>query len=114
MANNCSSGSDVKKPGLLEVSPGLFVDPTVRRECANGSGWVLLDPKGMQQLGLPWNQRRQLWRLNEAGFIRMAIYTPKMALLELQSWREHLVRVQDPWFWDKDGANLRKYRGTYA
>lgn len=101
---------------LIQAAPGIFVDPIKRHELALAPDveWERLDDAGMKRIGMSDQQENSLLRLAEAGFITIARVTPRLLLLNMQSWREHIARVaNDPWFWDQDGRNLFKYRGTY-
>jgi hypothetical protein len=60
------------------------------------------------------SQHKTIRRLAEAGFIKVTFIAPRVWLLDLASWNQHVERVSaDPWFWDPEGKNLARYRGTY-
>lgn len=114
-----SSCSNSEKPSVLvRVAPGIYIDPTQRTDAYPGQHWLLLDRKGYEQLGIAgfgenkWETMRRLW---EAGLIRLSLISPKLALLDLDSWKAHLRRCEeDPWLWDREGPVLKAYRRTYA
>lgn len=110
--DNFTSGS---KPILIQVAPGVWVDPT-RHQFHAQRKYILLDGLGYRQLGLadsacsPWPIMRRLWI---AGKIKIHQISPRCALLDLESWNRHLEACSDPDFWDKASENLNEYRGAY-
>ena len=115
---SCSSRCESMPKNLLRVAPGIYIDPTQRTEVYPGQSWMLLDKKGYEQLGIAgfgenkWETMRRLW---EAGLIKLSLISPKLALLDLDSWKEHIRRCEeDPWIWDREGPVLKAYRRTYS
>lgn len=52
-----------------------------------------------------------MYRLHRAGFIEMVKAAPRMYLLNLDSWFNHLARVaEDPDFWAEGNGNIEAYR----
>jgi hypothetical protein len=112
MANN--SNSSESQGNLVQIAPGVFVDKSIRRQISQNRKVMLLDEAGYRALGLTEKQRNSLWRLCEAGMLKIYPVTPRVRLLDMQSWNEHMERLEsDPWFWD-DPANIQHYRGTYS
>lgn len=116
MTRSCSSSERPKN--LIRVAPGIYIDPTQRTRVDSGQKFVLLDRKGYEQLGISgfgpekWETMRRLW---EAGLIKLSLISPKLPLLDLASWQEHLRRCEeDPWLWDREGPVLKAYRRTYS
>lgn len=98
--------------GFIEVAPGVYVDPSLRAQLAEGE-WQLLDAKGLENIGLTPSQMHTIARLAEAAFVKVAKITPRLMMLNMPSWKAHLQRTaEDPWYWD-GGRNIDRYRGTY-
>jgi len=118
MPNKCSSPSgNTSAPTLIEVAPGVFMDPDRRSKLPLGPRWLLLDDAGWARLGIEglgqsqWQTVRRLW---EAGFIRVSLAAPRTALLDMDSWAKHIARcAEDPWFWQAGMGNLEKIREAY-
>lgn len=111
--DNSSSGS---KPSLIQVGTGIYIDPVERLKLV-GKRWVLLDERGYKQLGVDGfgpSQRDSMRRLSVEGFIRISVITPRVWLLDVESWLRHLDRCANaPWFWDRRGPAIAKLRRTY-
>lgn len=102
---------------LTQVAPGVFVDATKHRsELPAGRKRLLLDEAGYNAIGLSvatCKRHTTIRRLQESGFIKIAWVAPRIGLLDLDSWDEHVRQVEaDPWFWE-DAGRLDRYRGTY-
>lgn len=114
MASKCGLGSEAGRPPLIEVAPGIYINPVIRVEMARASSLLLLDKRGLAQIGLTPSQFKSLRRLYEAGYIKMFCVTPRVAMLDVETWQRHIARVAgDPWFWEREGEHLARYRGTY-
>ncbi len=94
----------------LTIAPGVFFDPTIRKDLEVGEEYVMLDATGLKRIGLTPAQMKLLLRLEHAGWVVMHQITPRRRLLRLSSWEDHLARVQnDPDFWDNN-ENRRRWR----
>lgn len=96
------------------------------RQCADGTyrpepfpyRWVQVTPELLRELGFApatddRARRDTLQRLAAAGFVRMVRISPGVTLLDLDSWETHLWRcLEDPFYWEKDGAAFRRYAAT--
>lgn len=115
---SCSSGYEDKPKNVIRVAPGIYIDPTQRGEVGPGRRWLLLDKKGYEQLGISGfceGKRNTMRRLWEAGLIRVSLISPKLYLLDMDSWESHIRRCEeDPWLWDREGPVLKAYRQTYS
>lgn len=115
-------------PELIQVAPGKFMQnghgklPDVvlasLRPCGDGTFQVLpiterivrLTPALVRRLGFGSDRGRTLKRLGVAGFIEVMYPAPKCAMINLDSWYNHLRRVaEDPFFWEK-AANKKAYQ----
>ena len=112
-SGNSGSVCDLRR-GLLQVSPGLFVDPMIRCEVQPGKlNWLLLNARGYAAIGLEPRQYLTLRRLWEAQFIILSPVAPRLVMLNLDSWEKHRAAVaEDPWFWARGGENLRRYQAA--
>ena len=91
-----------KPPTLLTVAPGVYVDPTVRKDIEPGEEYLLLNAEGMNKLGLTAAQLKLIRRLDYCGFIVVHKLTPQRSLLRMSSWNEHLRQVRnEPDFWER-------------
>jgi len=100
------------KADLVQIAPGIFVDPK-RVTLDQERHFLLLDADGYKALGLRKGNGKSLLRLFECGKIKLHRITPRLSLLDLDSWREHMQQVgEDPWYWENT-KNLSAYRGTY-
>ena len=98
---------------VVQIAPGLYVDRAVHPAIQRGR-WMHLDEEGYRKIGVNLKQRNSLQRLYEAGFLRMAKVSPRIVLLDMESWDKHVQAcAADPWLWD-DADNLAAYRGTYG
>jgi hypothetical protein len=71
-----------------------------------------LDAALVRRLGFSSDRGRTLKRLAMAGFIEIVYPSPKRALINLDSYYNHLRRVaEDPEFWKND-ANRKAYTET--
>ena len=115
-SNSVSACGEIPKvPGgkVVQIAPGVWVDPA-RLAIPVERKYLLLDKRGYEEIGLTVKQQKTLSRLFEAGWIVLYVVTPRVWLLDLASWREHLKRVaSDPWWWS-DRRHLETYRGTYS
>jgi len=117
------------KKGMRQVSPGVYVpedasmdvpevaicafvrnrDNTYKLEVV-AERLVRLTDDVIRALGLV-GQRATLRRLARAGFVEIVQVAPKVRLLNLDSYFNHLRRVtEDEDFWDRDGGNFKLYQ----
>lgn len=117
------------EPAMVKVAPGRWVPTTdespeytlcIWRECGGGeyepvpesTRLVRVNSPLLKALGLP-QQFRTLNRLAEAGFIEMIHAAPRMYMLNIDSWFNHLRRVaEDEEFWEPGRGNLEEYLGV--
>jgi len=93
---------------LIELAPGIWIDPLKRQDLSPRQEWVLLDQKGLARLGLGQSQMKLLERLDHAGRIEVFKITPRRKLLKLSSWRDHLEGVRsDPELWERPEMRRR-------
>jgi hypothetical protein len=101
------------KVKVVQIAPGLYVDRAKHPSIQRGR-WMHLDDAGYRAIGVTVKQRNSLERLYEAGMIRMSKVSPRIVLLDLDSWEKHVqLCADDPWYWDAE-KNLNAYRGTYG
>jgi hypothetical protein len=111
MGSSVNLNSD-KATRLVQIAPGVHVDTTVVR-IDPARKYLLMDVDGYTQIGLNPDQRNTLSRLYQAGQITLYQVSPRVVLLDLESWHAHLKRVaEDPWYWE-DRRRLNTYRGSY-
>jgi hypothetical protein len=109
MGNNTSTSTT-----LIEISPGIYLDPLRRKEIApRNNGMLLLrGDESWARIGLTPSQAQTLRRLGEIGEIKLYPFAPHSMLLDMQSWEEHKARVlADPWYWEPGKGNIERYRG---
>jgi hypothetical protein len=107
-----SGAAVVDRTGLAQMAPGVWVDPN-RVKVDSERKWLLLDASGYMALGLSRDKQKSIYRLFECGRIKLHRITPRLTLLDLESWEAHLQMVHDdPWYWE-NRRNLEAYRGTY-
>jgi len=71
---------------------------------------IRLDKKLLKCLGLA-GQYRTIRRLGQMGCIEIVQIAPRVILLNLSSWFNHLRRcAENPFLWDEDGAYIKEYR----
>ena len=115
-------------PAMVQVAPGRYVpqdekkgapDVTLAAYVENDDGtyrpvpfnerMVRVDRRLIHMLGFT-GQWHTVRRLARAGFIEMIAISPRVTLLNLDSWFNHLRRcAEEPEFWEAD-ANLEEYR----
>jgi len=124
----------VGQPSMVQVSPGRYVPaegdvPPERclafwRGNADGSyeavpytdRLVRLNRELLVVLGLydadhGRSSFNTMYRLHRAGFIEMVKAAPRMWMLNLDSWFNHLARVaEDAEFWAEGRGNIEAYR----
>ena len=119
---------DAARPAMVQAAPGRWVPangkvPEVSlckwRQEADGS-WtplpfterlVRLDAQLAAVLGFGGRQYQTLRRLGAAGFVEMIQIAPRVVLINLDSYCNHLRRcAEDPFFWSTGGRNLDEYR----
>jgi|GEM_PF-5516367 len=100
---------------IAQVAPGVWVDTVQHKvNVTKSKRLLLLDKKGWELLGISHHQEVTLRRLHESGFIIIVQVAPRIWFLDVDSWEKHLDKVaEDPWFWEREGKNIEKYRGTY-
>lgn len=101
------------KPVLVQIAVGVWIDPISRRDINPHSRWLLLDERGIASLGMTPHQACTLLRLGEAKFVRIAEITPKLRLLDIDSWDRHIATVtSDDLFWLRPENRARWQRVT--
>lgn len=98
----------------VQVAPGIWVDTLQHKvSVEKNKRLMLLDKKGWDLLGLTPRHERTLRRLHESGFIAIVQLSPRVWLLDVDSWEKHMDKViEDPWFWEGEGRNIKQYRGA--
>jgi hypothetical protein len=120
---------EARRPGWVEVTPGRWArrrpgklpGHVVCRALDNGDGTVRFEPLPEKMvkitpevttaLGLG-RRADTLHRLGRAGFVEVLFPSPNLALLNVDSYMNHLRRVsEDGEFWARK-ANLEAYRAV--
>lgn len=129
-SSNSRTADALKKavqPAMVQVAPGRYV-PANEQELQEyclcrwqkmPEGNYMLIPENVRlvrltaqlghALGFP-GQHQTIYRLGRAGFIEVVWVSPQCAMLNLDSWFNHLRRcAEDPEFWDPEGDNRKLY-----
>lgn len=122
---------DAVKPEMIQVAPDKWVptnkdgqvpDISLCRWIKNEKDgtyfpqpfterFARVDAKLVQLLGLHVRQWATLTRLARANFIEMIQVAPRVTILNLDSWNNHLRRcAENPEMWDPDGPHIKEYK----
>jgi hypothetical protein len=120
-------------PSMIEVAPGRFV-PTNELEIPEVSlctwkpfvdgtyspvpqreRFIKLSSKVAKLLGVESRNLGPLYRLSRMGCIEVIQAAPRLHLINLTSWYNHLRRcAEDPEFWEEGRGYIEEYRKTLS
>lgn len=106
---------DKYKPGNMVMCRWARSPDGTFRPVPVGSRWVRLCPAAAAELGFRHLDRRiryeTIMRLHRAGMINMVQISPRVFLLDLESWFKHLAAcAENPDMWEVGSPAREEYR----